>query len=226
MRSCPLSNCANLRSFYAPFRYKDPVRILFCLLGSTTIFVHRTSPTHHTMGFDEKLKIMLEKYPCSTLDPPYYKIFGPWNAVLSTIFPPSKGYMVELVSQATRADVGGDDLLEVRRLCKGEEGGWNTKKVLCLYSRGARHWPAGADVFERFIHRLLQEEIQSSVLEDVYWIATIGSHWRYGKMINLEDVEDPGTEDTMLRLIDWQDTIYDETSYDHLCALAREIDQN
>ena len=96
------------------------------------------------------------------------------------------------------------------------------RSVLIVVIMESSDWRACVPSLEEGINRLTDDAL-SGTLSDratskVFWIGTIGHHWRYGVK------EDNGRE--MKPLIDWHETIHDEASFDdfqRLVALVADI---
>lgn len=177
------------------------------------------------MGFDKTTCAVLDYY--TNKHAPYVPegYYGPWIAILTSLFPPSNGYIVYPYLCSYNTGERQEPELTFRVAIIRNDPKYAQRTVLLVQSRARYRWPDGKEAFERLIDRRAQSAFRESGWTSmaVYWIAALGTHWRYGK--KEDEYEAKTYEDSFLPLIDWQETIHDETSYHHLCALAREIEQ-
>ncbi|PBK66489.1 hypothetical protein ARMSODRAFT_1021295 [Armillaria solidipes] len=89
------------------------------------------------------------------------------------------------------------------------------RTVLIVKVKNSQYWEAGIPVLQRQIDRQTDAAFAGTAFEKVYWIGTIGPHWRYG--IKEDDGRDPRP------LINWHHITHDQVSFDDLQILTRLI---
>lgn len=171
------------------------------------------------MPFPEVICRRLERF---TADPPRFENawYGPWTGILTFLFPPAEGYVVTPQSRLYGDDdssVIPDFTIEVERV-------EDERLVLIVEIKNSSHWPNG-------IHRLLQQlngqanhAFAENAREELYWIAVIGPHWKYG--VKEDDGQDEGNHHGLIPLIEWHHTTHDDASFAdflELAALVRAI---
>ena len=163
------------------------------------------------MPFDVITRSVLEYY---TAHPPRTEDvwYGPWNVILMTLFPATQGYIV--TPQCRVPDDSGsyipDFVIEVVKLSMPP---LTFRTVLIVEFKNTQHWPNGIGSLERQIDRQIDASFAGTAHTKVYWISTIGPHWKYG--YKDDDGQDP------VPLIEWHETTHDDDSYQDLTELAR-----
>ena len=160
--------------------------------------------------FDIVTRTVLQHF---TVNPPPTEDlwYGPWNAILNTLFPTTQGYIVapqRRIPEDSESHVP-NFVLEVVRLTTSPI---QLRTVLIVKVRNSQHWEAGIPSLERQIKRQTGAAFSGTAVSPVYWIGVIGPHWRYG--IKEGDGQDPRP------LIAWHDTTHDHASYTDLQALV------
>ena len=84
--------------------------------------------------------------------------------------------------------------------------------VLIVEIKNTQHWQTGIAALERQLSRQTDAAFAGTAHSKVYWIGTIGPHWRYGEK------EDDGQNPTPL--IDWHHTTHNQASFDDLQVLT------
>jgi hypothetical protein len=161
------------------------------------------------MPFDIITRTVLEYY---TAHPPATKDvwYGPWTTILTTLFPSTQGYLV--APQRRPPDDSEshipDFIIEVVKLSTPP---LTFRCVLIVEVKNSQHWQTGIGALERQLNRQTDAAFARTAHTRVYWIGTIGPHWRYGEK------EDDGQ--TPMPLIDWHHTTHDQASFDDLQVL-------
>jgi len=162
------------------------------------------------MPFDVTTRILLEHYtnvPPRTEDVWY----GPWITILTTLFPSSEGYVVSpqrRVVEDSQTHIP-DFLIEVAMLSTAPV---ILRTVLIVKIKNSQHWESGQDALTRQIKLQTDVAFAGTAAKKVYWIGTIGPHWRYGER------EDDGQD--LRPLIAWRNITHNQASYDDLVWLA------
>jgi len=139
--------------------------------------------------------------------------YGPWNAILSTLFPVWDRYMVSPTHKRhIERDAFGtrrysDLIMEVVKVIDGHDPNLD-RTVLIFEIRSSCHWERASGK-EALIQQIgHQADVAFAELrtagQKVYWIGAIGPHWVYGE---IQDGQDP------MPLIEWHDVAHDEASY-------------
>lgn len=165
--------------------------------------------------FNDFICQRLQKY---TTRPPRNKNHwhGPWLAILNTLFPYSRDYMITPLSHA--AQDNDHTPYFVFEVSKSTTVSGEDRTVLIVAIMHYLDWKAGIPLLETEINR--QADIAFSRTfsrsnSKVYWIGVLGPHWQYG-------VKDNGQE--LKPLIAWHDTTHDASSYDDFTCLAALIE--
>jgi len=167
------------------------------------------------MAFGAIIRAVLEEYtafPPETQDAWY----GPWISILTTLFPSVQGY---IVTPKRSGSLEGDQshipdvVIEVAKLK------WSTpppihRTVLIVKIRNSQHWQSelGMQRLQDQIDRQCDSAFVGTAHTKVYWIGTIGPHWRYGEKV--VDGQAP------IPLINWHDTTHDQASFKDFQVLA------
>jgi len=168
------------------------------------------------MPFDVMTRTLLEYY---TAHPPATEDVwcGPWIAILTTLFPTSQGYVV--TPQRRLQDDPEihipDFIIEVAKLSQATSSmpPLTSRTVLVVKIQNTQRWQsAGIEALQRQLNRQTDASFAGTAHTKLYWIGTIGPHWRYGER------EDDGQD--LRPLIDWHHTIHDQASYNDLRALV------
>jgi len=142
--------------------------------------------------------------------------YGPWNTILTTLFPPIEGYVVtpqrkNYIENGVPFHIA-DFIMEVTRV---EGPNITPRTVLILEIKNSQHWPNSIDRFFRQLNRQVNFVFADSARDKLYWIAALGPHWVYG----MKDELDGGSRG-LTPLIEWHDTIHDDSSFADLQTLA------
>lgn len=157
------------------------------------------------MSFDIATRTLLEHY---TIHPPPSEDmwYGPWNTILTTLFPAGQGYIItpqrRIIEDNETKPYIPDFIIEVLKLSTPP---LTFRTVLIVKIKNTEHWPNGIPALERQIHRQTDVAFAGTAFHKVYWIGTIGPHWRYG--VREYNGQDPRA------LIDWHDVTHDNASF-------------
>lgn len=136
--------------------------------------------------------------------------YGPWNAILHTLFPGMERYMTSPHNRHIEKDNFGtrrhsDLIMEIIKVIDDDDPNLD-KTVLIFEIKSSCHWERGKEALVQHIGH--QADVAFSELrtigEKVYWIGAIGPHWIYGEK---EDGKAPRP------LIEWHDITHDEASH-------------
>lgn len=142
-----------------------------------------------------------------------------WNIVFYAIFPTSPSNLLA----PKLHEFGGNPKLSI--VITEYPRYWG-QMILFANGKTEKDWPEGAAHLEKRIQGHLEEFFNYGSGLVVYWISCIGRHWRYGKYLAKEDGDlNEVKGERFIPLIDWQHSLHDDATYHHLCALAREIEQ-
>jgi hypothetical protein len=138
--------------------------------------------------------------------------YGPWNAILHTLFPAMERYMVSPQKRHIERDAFGtrrdsDMIMEIVKVIDD----YNPKldrTVLVFEIKSSCHW-VGRGKKEALIQHIGHQADATfseyrTAGQKVYWIGAIGPHWIYGE---IQDGQDPRP------LIEWHDVTHDEASH-------------
>ena len=162
------------------------------------------------MVFDLVIRTVLQHY---TENPPATEDvwYGPWTSILTTLFPVTQGYLVtpqRRIPEDSKSHIP-DFVLEVVRLTTPPV---TFRTVLVVKVKNSQHWRSGIPALECQINRQTDTAFAGTAFRKIYWISTIGPHWRYGFR------DDEGQD--AVPLIDWHDTTHDQGSFKDLHILA------
>ena len=87
--------------------------------------------------------------------------------------------------------------------------------VLIVKINSSQDWESGIPTLQRQLNQHTDAAFAGTAYSKVYWIGSIGPHWRYGKKEYEGQVGQP--------LIDWHDIIHDQASFDDFQTLAHLI---
>ncbi|KAF8223936.1 hypothetical protein L208DRAFT_1411116 [Tricholoma matsutake] len=158
------------------------------------------------MPFDIVTRTVLEYY---TTNPPATEDvwYGPWTTILTTLFPSTQGYIVtpqRRLPDDPESHIP-DFIIEVVKMATAP---LTFRSVLIVEIKNSQHWESGIPALQRQLNRQTDAAFAGTAYSKVYWIGSIGPHWRYG------DKEDDGQN--VRPLIDWHDTTHDQASFDDL----------
>ena len=106
-----------------------------------------------------------------------------------------------------------DFIIEVAKMSTTPPPPLTVRTVLVLQVKNNQRWQkAGMEALERQLNRQTDTAFAGTAHTKLYWIGTIGPHWRYGER------EDYGQD--LRPLIDWHHTTHDQASYNDLLVLA------
>jgi hypothetical protein len=197
----------------APFSTPDLARYQKKVQNHQYQYPTATTCNHLTtkMPFDVMTRTVLEHY---TAHPPAIEDFwfGPWTAILTTVFPTSQEYIVtpQRRVQEDPESYIPDFIIEVAKMSTAPALTFRT--VLVLQVKNTQRWQStGIEALQRQLNRQTDVAFAGTAHTKLYWIGTIGPHWRYGER---EDGQD------LRPLIDWHHTTHDLASYNDLRALV------
>lgn len=158
------------------------------------------------MPFDIVTRTVLEYY---TTNPPALEDvwYGPWTTILTILFPSTQGYIVtpqRRLPDDPESHIP-DFIIEVVKMATAP---LTFRSVLIVEIKNSQHWESGIPALQRQLNRQTDAAFAGTAYSKVYWIGSIGPHWRYG------DKEDDGQN--VRPLIDWHDTTHDQASFDDL----------
>ena len=158
------------------------------------------------MSFDITTRTLLQYY---TDHPPRTEDvwYGPWNAILTTLFPSIQGYVITPQRRIVE-DSQARFLIEVAKISTPP---LTLRTVLIVEIKNSQHWESGRDTLIRQIGLQADMTFAGTAVGKVYWIGTIGPHWIYGE--KKDDDQDPEP------LIAWHHITHDEASYRDLSEL-------
>ena len=165
------------------------------------------------MGFPGFVRSMLKEITAHTPSEEEPDIwYGPWNAILHTLFPAMERYMSSPHRRHLEKDAFGtwrhsDLIMEVVKVIDGYDPNLDrTVLIFGIMSSCHWEWACGKEALMQHIGR--QADVAFSELrtagQKVYWIGAIGPHWVYGE---INDGQAPRP------LIEWHDVTHDEESY-------------
>ncbi|KAL0955344.1 hypothetical protein HGRIS_001593 [Hohenbuehelia grisea] len=141
--------------------------------------------------------------------------YGPWNTILTMLFPAADGFVV-----TPQRRIPGDNestipdfVIEVVKTIIGPPPSVTFRTVLIVEVKNSQHWPFGIPALDRQLSRQTDAAFAGTAVAKVYWIGSIGPHWRYG--VKQDDGQQPQS------LTGWHDVIHDEGSWQDLEELAR-----
>jgi hypothetical protein len=164
------------------------------------------------MGFPGFVCSLLEQITAqtpSTEEPDIW--YGPWNTILSTLFPVGERYMVSpshkrhIERDAFGTGRYSDLIMEIVKVIDGSDPNLD-KTVLIFQIKNSCHWERGKEALMQDIAQQADDAFSElrTPGQKVYWIGAIGPRWIYG---DIEDGQDPRP------LIEWHDVTHDEASY-------------
>ena len=163
------------------------------------------------MSFDVVTRTVLEYY---TMHPPATKDvwYGPWNTILTSLFPSTEGYIV--TPQRHPPDDSDSHIPDfIIQVVKLSTAPLIFRTVLIVEIKNSQRWESGIPALVRQLNRQTDAAFAGTAHTKVYWIGTIGPNWRYGKK------ENNGRD--LQALIGWHHTTHDQASFDDLQVLAR-----
>ena len=167
------------------------------------------------MPFPTLTRQVLQHYSTHTTAPIESVWYGPWNTILTTLFPASDGFQVtpqrKFVDEDDHESTIPDFIIEVSRVT--ERGGLNFQLVLVVAIKNSQHWPDGVERLFMQLCKHANFAFSQTARGKLYWIGVIGPHWRYGSK------EDDGQPE-LSPLIPWHHTTHDDASFDDLQTLA------
>ncbi|KAG8954845.1 hypothetical protein FRC04_010328 [Tulasnella sp. 424] len=134
--------------------------------------------SNRTMPFDLVTRTVLQHYtehPPATEDVWY----GPWTAILTTLFPVTQSYLVtpqRRIPEGSESHIP-DFVIEVVQLTTPPV---TFRTVLIVKVKNSQHWTSGILALERQINCQTDAAFAGTASRKIYWIGTIGPHWRYG----------------------------------------------
>lgn len=138
--------------------------------------------------------------------------YGPWNSMLTVLFPDDQGFIItpqRRIPEDSQSHIP-DFVIEVVKLTSPP---LTFRTVLIVEIKNSQHWPGRITSLDNQISRQADAAFAGTAHTKVYWIGTIGPHWRYGERYdNRQDI---------VPLIHWHDITHDAASYADLQELAR-----
>jgi len=86
------------------------------------------------------------------------------------------------------------------------------RTVLIVEIKNTQYWQSGIQRLQEQINQQCDSAFSSTAHTKMYWIGTIGPHWRYGEQ--MDDGQGP------IPLINWHDTTHDQASFNDFRVLA------
>jgi hypothetical protein len=137
--------------------------------------------------------------------------YSPWITILTTLFPDTQGYMV--TPQRRLPDNPKSHIPDlIIKVVKVSMPPITLRTVLIVEIKNSQHWQSGIGAQERQLGQQTEAAFAGTAHTKVYWIGTIGPHWRYGEKDDNEQDPQP--------LIDWHHITHDQASFDDLQVLA------
>ena len=166
--------------------------------------------------FDPKTCALLERL---ITGPPQtnHEWYRVWCLILDQLFPLSRGYALAPLHRVTKDNRHTPCV--AYNVSKFIDLTATPHSVLIVVIMESPDWQACVPSLEKEINRLTDATLSGTLMEravptsKIFWIGTIGHHWRYGIK------EDNGGRE-MKPLIDWHETIHDEASYDDFQRLV------
>ena len=167
------------------------------------------------MPFDILVKTILEDYT-NRRPKSESEWYGPWTAILTSFFPVGKGYLVtpqrKIVSDEDNTSIIPDFVIEVSKITTPP---LDKRVVLIVEIKNTQHWPGKVSALEDQLLKQTSAALADNAKDLVYYVMTIGPHWRYGvKYDNGQGLQ---------YLIEWRNTIHDESSFKELIKLSEKI---
>ncbi|KAF8476381.1 hypothetical protein DFH94DRAFT_109872 [Russula ochroleuca] len=164
------------------------------------------------MVFDPFTRALLEQHTtCTPLLPDDW--YGPWTSILTTLFPPPQGYVVNPRKRHELEDGSLSDLIfDIFKVTFP----LTFRTLLIVEIKGSHHWDHGIPAFMQEIGRQTVLAFLGNATHKVYWIGTIGPHWIYGEKEDDDQAPRP--------LIGWHDVTHDDASYRDLLQLVELVD--
>jgi hypothetical protein len=148
----------------------------------------------------------------------YCELYGIWNTILVTLFPPTDGYMVHLHVQEGLPEQGYEQYegpLEIIFIVR--KVGYGMKTALVGRIENDRYYVKKSQIFKEL--KMNCNDYIGEAVESLYWIAACGCNWTYGQRIKGDTELD--------QMIDWQENILGEESiqqFKDLVSLVHEIE--
>jgi hypothetical protein len=157
--------------------------------------------------FDPFIRDLMERYTENPQEAIGDGWFGPWTAILTTLFPSAQRYIV--TPHRRPLDPDSHLIIEVVKMTAAPI---TLHSVLIIAIGNAEHLRPGIPVPERELNRQIDTAFAGTARSKVYWIESIGPHWRYGEK------EDDGRD--VQPLVAWHDTTHDQASFDDFQTLT------
>ncbi|KAH9042380.1 hypothetical protein EDB84DRAFT_1473054 [Lactarius hengduanensis] len=146
-----------------------------------------------------------------------------WTSILFALFPLSQRYFI---APYRRLNQWSALMIEVVKSTDPDSDQLRALLVVAIKnSKDSQDWQAGIPSLERQINRHIDTAFHGrepgTAVAKVYWITTIGPHWRYGVR------EDDGQG--LRPLIAWHENPHDQASYDDfqdLTALVADLHES
>ncbi|KAF9506050.1 hypothetical protein BS47DRAFT_1353378 [Hydnum rufescens UP504] len=160
------------------------------------------------MPFSTTARTILEY--CTTHTPATEDIlYGVWTSLLGTLFTPEQGYM--LAPRRCDDSDGGipNAIIEVMKVSPNP---LTLRTILIAKIQNTQYWESRIPALQRQLNRYTDGAFSGTAYSKVYWIESIGPHWRYGE----KEYEGQDARP----LIDWHHTTHDQASFDDLQTLT------
>ncbi|KAH9007826.1 hypothetical protein EDB84DRAFT_1447294 [Lactarius hengduanensis] len=182
-------------------------------LNHLLVLSHHSQPNHM---FDTRLVTFLQGFTANPSADPLSdenRWTGAWNAILNALFPFSQGYFI---TPYRRLNQWSALMIEVAKSTDPDPDQLRALLVVGIKNGHRQDWQAGIPSLEGQLNRQIDTALHGTepgtAVSKVYWITTIGPHWRYSVR------EDDGQG--LRPLIAWHETLHDQASYDDLQGLT------
>jgi hypothetical protein len=134
--------------------------------------------------------------------------YGPWIAILTTLFPATDGFLVTPQRKLVDEDESTipDYIIEVSSVTDTVGLNFHRQVVLILEVKNSQHWPDGIERLFLQICKQANSAFSQTARGKLYWIAVIGPHWRYGSKEHDGQLESSP-------LIPWHHETHDDASF-------------
>jgi len=128
------------------------------------------------MSFDILVRTVLEDYT-SRRPRTESEWYGPWNAILTTLFPVNKGYLINpqrnIVSDEDNTSTILDFVIEVSKITTSP---LDKRTVLIVEIKNTQHWPTRILALENQLLKQTNATLADNAKDLVYYIMAIGPH--------------------------------------------------
>ena len=139
-----------------------------------------------------------------------------WTAILTALFPVNKGYLVtpqrSIISEEDNTSTILDFVIEVSKITTSP---LDKRTVLIVEIKNTQHWPSRILALENQLLKQTNAVLADNARDLVYYIMSVGPHWRYGiKYDNGQRLQ---------HLTEWYYTIHNRNSFKGLTKLSEKI---